>query len=93
MVVLEVVVLQVVGKKMKKYPKGIKIYTDYFSEPGVYEEYILRDISISGSNICPKLVNSNGEIITPYNFYLHIKKFNKYFYTINELRAKKLKNL
>lgn len=80
-----------------KYKKG-KIFTDYFSGPGEYQEFeLLENVYFNGSIISNiKLYDSRTKLIYrnyPNTLRFNIKKYNELFFTKNELRAKKLKRL
>lgn len=78
-----------------KYKKG-KIFTDYFSGPGEYQDFeLLENVYFSGSIISNiKLYDPRKEIVyRDYNLRFNIKKYNELFFTKSELRAEKLKRL
>lgn len=82
-----------------KYKEGTTIYTDWFSEPGNYQDFIIYNIAISGDRINLELYDPRTDEILSWNkrirnsLNFHIKKYNELFFTRNELRVKKLKNL
>lgn len=80
-----------------KFKKGSIVLTDYFSEPGVFTEFIIDDIRFQGSELYLSLTNI--ETNERYNFWrngnlkFNVKKYNELFFTKSELRMKKLKQL
>lgn len=82
-----------------KYKKGTIIYTDYFSEPGKLESFEILCFTFDGSRVVLSLYNPRT--CETYRYYnkksgylsFNIKKYNKLFFTKNEIRANKLKNL
>lgn len=79
----------------KKYKKGTIVLTDYFLEPGKYEEFEIKNFVFGGSDICVTLYNiRTQELYRSYpDLRFNIKKYNELFFTKNELRAKKLRKL
>ena len=78
-----------------KYKIGTIVLTDYFLEPGKFEEFEIKSILFGGSRIYISLYNIRTQVLyksyTDLNF--DIKKYNKTFFTKKELRVEKLKKL
>jgi len=79
-----------------KYKEGTKVFTDYFSGPEEYQEFVIVGFRIDGSSISLKLYNTKtkelyGNYADRLDFTL--KQYNRLFFTKNELRKIKLKTL